>query len=68
MTENLKCLDHYRGPCEGEVQYRIAMSGTGRSFPRCEHHFDLRWQTQQRISRDYGVPLIYDGSNYDSED
>lgn len=45
--------------CAGAVEYRIAMSPTGRSFPRCDDHFESRWQEQERISSTYGVPLTY---------
>lgn len=62
-----ECLNF--GPdCAGAVEYRMAMSGTGKSYPRCDHHFDIRWSTQERLSRDYGVPLVYDGSDYSDYD
>lgn len=63
-----ECLDSYMGDCEGAVEYRIPMSGSGRSFPRCDHHMSIRWATQERLSRDYGVPLVYDGSDYSDYD
>ena len=47
-----ECLD--AGPdCKGPVEYRHALSGTGRSFPRCDHHWSLRLDAQERINRDY---------------
>lgn len=53
-----ECLNF--GPdCEGPVEYRIPMSPTGRSFPRCDGHMRERWAEQERISRTYGVPLTY---------
>jgi hypothetical protein len=61
------CLDFHQGDCKGAVEYRVPMSGTGRSFARCDHHFDVRWAVQERLTRDYGVPLTYDGSDYDSD-
>lgn len=48
------CLNH-GVDCEGPVEYRMPMSGTGRSFPRCEAHFSERLDTQMRLRRDYGV-------------
>lgn len=65
-TETLNyedCLDFdpCNGDCAGAVEYRMAMSPTGISYPRCDLHMEQRWETQQRISRDYGVPLTYDG-------
>lgn len=61
------CLDSspYES-CDGAVEYRLAMSGTGISYPRCDLHFDARWQTQERLARDYGVPLYNYGDDYDS--
>jgi len=61
-----ECLD-YSPECSGAVEYRIPMSGTGRSFARCDHHMSIRWAMQERLTRDYGVPLVYDGSDYDSD-
>jgi hypothetical protein len=50
MTDQLECLD---GPdqCEGNVEYRTALSATGRSFPRCDLHWDERLEEQERITR-----------------
>jgi hypothetical protein len=62
------CLDYNPDECQGTVEYRIAMSGTGISYPRCLWHFDVRWETQQRLARDYGVPVYYTGNDRDYED
>lgn len=53
------CLDERLGGCEGEVEYRIPMSPTGRSFPRCEKHFQDRLDTQDRLAREYGIQRYY---------
>jgi len=54
MTEPLECLDdHGQGNCRGPVEYRMALSGTGRSFPRCELHWARRLDEQDRINRLY---------------
>lgn len=54
MTEQLECLDAGHGaPCEGTVEYRMALSATGRSFPRCERHWAKRLEEQERINRTY---------------
>ncbi len=45
--------------CGGGIEYRLAMSPTGRSFPYCDVHFEQRWESQERISATYGVPLTY---------
>jgi hypothetical protein len=51
-SEELVCLDGPDG-CQGEVCYREPLSGTGRSFPRCEIHWEKRLQTQQEIRERY---------------
>jgi hypothetical protein len=47
------CLDHYHGVCSGAVEYRMPLSGTGRSFPRCDFHWDERLDRQQEINERY---------------
>lgn len=64
INENLRC-NWSDDTCAGEVDYRIAMSPTGISYPWCEKHFDERWESQERISRTYGVPLTYYGNDHD---
>lgn len=39
MTD-MECLDHGKGDCSGPVEFRMPMSGTGKSFPRCDRHFE----------------------------
>jgi len=46
------CLDGPEG-CSGAVEYRMPLSGTGRSFPRCEGHWDARLERQQEINERY---------------
>ena len=53
VVELPACLDAHKGGCEGEVEYRMPLSGTGRAFPRCDHHWDLRLREQERINRTY---------------
>jgi len=48
-----RCLDEGRGHCEGQVEYRMPLSATGRSFPRCEHHWNLRLDEQEKINDRY---------------
>jgi hypothetical protein len=46
---NYKCLDdHGANTCEGSVELREPLSGTGRSFPRCVRHWDLRLDMQEK--------------------
>ncbi len=51
--DDLQCLDHHQGGCEGEVEYRYALSATGRSFPRCDAHWSARLDEQERINQRY---------------
>lgn len=55
----MECLDNHQGDCGGEVEYRPAMSPTGKWFPRCDAHFAARLETQERIVRDYGGRMFY---------
>lgn len=50
----LKCLDDYGdGDCRGKVEYRMPLSATGKSFPRCDKHWGIRLDKQERLDRDY---------------
>ena len=51
--EILKCLDDHDGDCEGDIEYRMALSSTGRSFPRCDKHWLTRLDVQEVINRNY---------------
>jgi hypothetical protein len=46
------CLENGDG-CKGSVEYRMPLSGTGKAFPRCERHWDLRLRRQDEIDRRY---------------
>jgi hypothetical protein len=71
--EHLECLE--QGPdCAGPVEYRMALSPSGRSFARCEHHFQLRLDEQDRINATYGgvcppsdFDPLYAGERWDEE-
>lgn len=52
MTAKLECLDGPEG-CEGEVEYRMALSPSGRPFPRCEKHWGERLDVQDGINERY---------------
>jgi hypothetical protein len=50
------CLDGHdpaTSSCEGPVEYRAPLSGTGRSFPRCDRHWEARLDRQAEIDRRY---------------
>lgn len=60
--------------CSGAVEYRMPLSGTGRSFPRCDHHWDKRLDAQEQTNRRYGSPTppadfdpLYAGERWDDE-
>lgn len=54
MTQPLTHADCIGGEgCAGEVHYRSALSGTGRSFPRCDKHWNDRLDLEARLRRDY---------------
>lgn len=40
-------------PCAGNVEYRMPLSGTGKSFPRCDKHWSDRLDVEQRINERY---------------
>jgi hypothetical protein len=53
------------GPdCQGAVEYRMPLSGTGKPFARCDHHWNLRLIEQDRINRTYPThaPADFDPS------
>lgn len=57
------CLD---GPltCEGTVEYRMPLSGTGVSFPRCELHWQERLERQYQIDSRYPMQAPADFDPY----
>ena len=57
-NDEIECLDN-NDECKGTVEYRPAMSPTGRWFPRCDKHFADRLKTQERIVRTYGGSMFY---------
>jgi hypothetical protein len=65
MDEQLECLDGPDG-CQGPVEYRMALSATGRSFPRCEAHWELRLNIQEQTNRRYPQNAPADWSPLDA--
>lgn len=52
--EPLECIDdHGEDGCQGPVEYRMPLSGTGESFPRCEKHWNERLAVQEDIDERY---------------
>jgi hypothetical protein len=52
MVETPVCLNA-SPDCQGEVEYRLPLSGTGRSFPRCDKHWSERLDAQRGIDERY---------------
>lgn len=65
-SEDLTFADCINGPegCEGSVEYRMPLSGTGKSFPRCDKHWGERLDTEQGIRERYPehAPADFDPS------
>lgn len=53
MYEAKECLDYHVDSCEGDIEWRYPLSATGRSFLRCDRHWDMRLQAQEEINRRY---------------
>lgn len=73
------CLDREQYEpitCKGPVEYRMPLSGTGRSFPRCEKHWSERLDVQEQINERYpdspfppdDFDPTYAGESWDHED
>lgn len=68
------CLDH-SAECGGEVEFRQPLSATGKSFPRCEFHWERRLDKQEEINQRYPdspvAPADFDptyaGESWDEE-
>jgi hypothetical protein len=75
MSNELECLDSWDGSntCSGDIEYREALSGTGRSYPRCEKHWGERLDRQQEINERYPVHApadfdpMYAGERWDED-
>jgi len=50
----MECLDDYGiDACQGEVQYRAPLSGTGRAFARCDKHWSDRLDAEFALRQRY---------------
>ena len=49
----MPCLDAHKGDCQGDVALRMPLTSTGKSFMRCDRHWDLRLEEQERINERY---------------
>jgi hypothetical protein len=68
-----KCIERGFQNCAGPVEFRSPLSPTGRSFPRCEKHWNERLDKQDRINERYphNAPSDFDpldaGERWDDE-
>lgn len=52
VLEDVECLE--KGPmCSGKVEYRMPLTATGKSFPRCALHWSQRLRVQEDIQERY---------------
>jgi len=49
--DDSECLEGPEG-CRGETFPRLALSGSGESYPRCDHHYELYVERLQPIMDD----------------
>ena len=62
---DIACLDGMtKEGCAGPVEYRTPLSGTGKSFPRCDRHWADRLDRQEEINRRYPVHAPRDFDPY----
>ncbi len=47
------CLELHKGDCKGDVEARESLSGTGLPIPRCDNHWELRLEWQERHNERY---------------
>lgn len=48
-----ECIENHTEQCRGRVEYRMALSGTGVSHPRCDGHWEKRLELEDRLRRGY---------------
>lgn len=66
--EPLECLDDYGdNECKGPVEYRCPLSPSGRAFPRCEHHWELRLDKEENMIPDSDVAPAWLDPSYAGE-
>lgn len=62
-----ECIDYDLEECEGEVEYRMSLSPSGRPFPRCEKHWQERLDWQEDHNSKYPdsdvAPSWFDPAN-----
>jgi hypothetical protein len=66
MSADLECIDDGDEGCSGPVEYRCALSATGRSFPRCDAHWARRLDVEDGIRARYPEHAPSDWSPLDA--
>lgn len=61
----IECLEN-NTDCAGEVEYRYPLSGSGKSFPRCDYHWEVRLEVQAGINYRYPEHAPSDWSPLDA--
>jgi hypothetical protein len=65
--ETIECLDDFGdGKCSGAIEYRMALSATGRSFPRCDLHWDEALTRDEELRVRYPIHAPDDFDPYDA--
>ena len=64
MSDEILCMDRHDAPCSGAIEYRMSLSGTGMSYPRCDYHWDARLTHEEGIRNryPYHAPSDFDPS------
>lgn len=52
ILDSTDCIE-YGDRCDGLVEYRYPLSGSGKSFARCDHHWSERLDAQEAINKRY---------------
>lgn len=66
MDETPECIDAHKSACAGAVEYRFPLSPSGRSYARCDHHWDLRLDLDDQLRQRYPVLPPSDWSPLDA--
>ena len=54
MSDN-ECMNHGDNKCDGVVEYRYALSSSGKSFKRCDFHWDAALTFAEGVANRYPV-------------
>lgn len=52
-TRTFTCMQAHEGGCKGVSLHRMPLSGTGKSFVRCDAHWSARLDLQREIDERY---------------